>query len=55
MASPKAAGGGMSITLAAGAIQITGVGSSGEALSLTDSALSLMLERWALSRGLATT
>ena len=50
----KGGGKGLSITLAAGAIQINGAGSSGEALTLTESAIALLFERLALQRGLVT-
>lgn len=43
--------GGITLHLAAGAIVIQGAGSSGEALQLTEEALTSVLERWALSQG----
>jgi hypothetical protein len=50
----KGGGKGATINVAPGAIVINGAGSSGEALTLTESALALLLERVALSRGLVT-
>ena len=45
-------GGGMQVTLAAGAIQISGAGSPAETLALTENAIALLFERIALERGL---
>jgi len=49
------AGGGVSVTFAPGAIQISGAGTSGEALELTEEALSATIERVVLSQGLGRT
>ena len=46
-------GGGVTINIQPGAVVIQGAGSSGEALTLTEDALALLLERVALARGLA--